>query len=72
MFSKSVNRVVTTCKSIKNLINVVYNFFFTEYQQNIIIRLKGGGFLFDFVDRLYHISHYKDLVGIGSYTKCKE
>ena len=71
MFSKSVNMVVTTNRSTKNLVHVVYNFSYrisTKYYQ----RGEDSGFVFHSDDRLYRSYHNRSLISIGTYIKAEK
>ena len=40
--------------STKNLINVIYKLLFTNYLGNMVEKIRGSDFVFDFVDRFYY------------------
>ena len=39
------------------LIKVLYNMLLTNYQENMLEKIKGNDFVFDFIDKLHYSCH---------------
>lgn len=57
MFLKNGNVLLRVGESTKNLINANYGDLFESYQENMTETMNGSDFVFDYVDKLYHIYH---------------
>ena len=63
MFLRNENTLVRVGDSTNGLINALFRDLFAKYQENMIEKIKGSDYIFEYVDRLYYGCHKITLNG---------
>ena len=68
MHSKSDNKEIETNEKADEVIEKLFKFLLSRYQNNLEISMRGSGFIFDCVHVLYYKCHKINPNHSGSYT----